>query len=172
MRAPAYIEPVLHAAFGLLELGAIDGVDDHALAGHHDTHDAVAREWMAALAQGVGDSFCEALDRYGLALLARCARRNLPVRVMLQFREHGLQHLVGAQLATANLRQQILRLVQAQLFGDLLNRLVGQLAMLIGKGLLQDLAPELDVLVALRVAQEAADLEARTAGDDELLPQG
>ncbi len=46
----------------LVEFVAVDGVDDDALARHHQAHDAVARQRMAALAEVIGNAFRQAAN--------------------------------------------------------------------------------------------------------------
>ena len=88
----------------------------------------------------------------------------------LEFGEDRLQHFVAAQRAAADIGIDILGLGQAQFLGHFLDRLVGQFAPFVGEGLFQNLAAELHMLVALGMAQEAADFGPRPAGDHELLP--
>ena len=154
----------------LVQFGAVDGVDHQPLAGGGEAHDPIARERMAALAQGVGNPLGQAadgdrLDRARLGLLAHLAGA-------LELRKDRLQHLMAAQGAAPDIGKDIFRLGQAQLLGHFLNGLVGQLAPVIGESLFQDLASEADMLVALGVAQEAADFRPRPPRDHELLPQG
>ena len=57
-----------------------------------------------------------------------------------------------------------------KIFSTLIERLFGEIVALLAEGLLQDRLAEIEILLALLGADEAADARARLAGDDETLP--
>ena len=66
-RAPFHVQPVGHVGLRAFELFAVDRMHDDALARHHQAHDAVARQRMAALAETIGNALRQALNGNRLA---------------------------------------------------------------------------------------------------------
>ena len=126
--APAHIQPVVHV-LRLVEFGAVDGVDHHALARRHQADDAVARQRMAAWRQRIGNAFGQAADgdRLGGAI-GGTARPDAALLGALELGKDRLQHFVAAQRAAPDIGIDILGLGQAQLLGHFADRLLGQFA--------------------------------------------
>jgi len=72
--APGNVQPIVHAGLRLFQFGAVDGVNDGALARHHQPDDAVARQRMATIAETIGNAFRQAANGNRLGLARRLGR--------------------------------------------------------------------------------------------------
>ena len=172
MRAPCHVEPVGHAGLRFFEFGAIDGVDDDALARHASSPTMRSpgsgwQHWPSV----IGDAFRQAAGWKSASAslpsacaLARADRASVPGT--------RLPALRGRATRRGRLRHRRLRPWRGAVSWRLPRSALSVSSLLfVGEDLFQNLAAEFHMLVALRVAQEAADFRARAAGDDELLPQ-
>ncbi len=130
-----------------------------------EADDPVARNGVAAFRELEGDSGCEALDRDGGAL-----RRRLDALLAGRARDQGFHHRdVADPLERDRLHQGrvVVEMEPFQGFGDRFPaERLGQAL----DDLVEDLAAELDRLLALLRFHEPADLGPRLAGDDEAEP--
>ena len=76
IRIPSHVEPVGHAGLRALQFLAVDRVNDDAFARHHQPHDAVAGQRMAALAEVIGDALRQAPDGDRLVRAVAAMRRR------------------------------------------------------------------------------------------------
>src|SRR5215471_20427510 len=125
---------------------------------------------MAAGAQAIADAFGQSGDGNAFGIRLDIAW-TLPLGIALQMRVDGLQDVVGAERATADIGVNIVRPRQAQLPENPFDALVAQLIAFIDEGLFENLASERDMLVTLRVAKIAADFRAGATRHDEALPE-
>ena len=93
-------------------------------------------------------------------------------RDRVYFGKDGLQDFLAAQCAPAHFGEHIVGLGQAQLLGDAVDGLVGQFEAFVGKHLAQKSSGRNShVRHAGRGADSGGFPRARTAGDDEMLPE-
>src|SRR5262249_13119318 len=185
---PADIDPAFWRFGKAFERGAVDGVDGDTLAGGDDADDAVARQRMAAAREmhrhagnepADGDLACTCTllvaAGAGLGCLVAGARDRHDVGAagLARLPEPGIdgsQHLARADQAGANGGDQVVAAGLPEGGAHAVERLVSDLVARLVDGLVEERAAEVDVLLALARAHEAADRGLGLAGDDEAFP--
>ena len=161
---PAKVDPALGLIFELFERGAVDGVDDNALAAIGDADDAFARDRLAAGGTGKALFAREADNGMGGLDLVPL----LPGQVGIE----GFHDLAGRDLGGAELGEEFLGIAEAHVFRRGPERLVGDFLAHMFEGHAGKFLAELDEALAVFLAEAAADGGLGAAGGDDVDPGG
>src|SRR5215469_7266940 len=172
--APGDVEPAFRRFGEAFERLAVDRVDRYAFSGGHDADDTIARQRMAAAREMQRHAGNETTDRYRrIAALGPAPspvqRDDLGLGFVL-LREGGVDNRAAGGEPLSDRDIEILDRRGIKASEDRLERTLGELSAFLAERLLQNGAPEIEVLRALLSADEAANAGARLSRDDKPLP--
>src|SRR6516165_3050300 len=173
--APGDVEPAFRRFGEAFERLAVDRVNRHAFSGGHDADDTIARQRMAAAREMQRHAGNETTDRYRrIAALGPAPspvqRDDLGLGFVL-LREGGVDNRAAGGVPLSDRDIEILDRRAIERLEYRFEGSLRKLLALLAERLLQNGAPEIEVLRALLRADEAANAGARFAGDDKPLPR-